>query len=184
MSLFLHCPAKIWNLFIRHSVNAAKGIAVIFLLAGTIIPCQAQVSATELPQDNPYNLTFQTSILTRHFHPDGQDNHQQLLNLEWNYKNDLLVGAAAFHNSFDQPTQLIYWGAKFRPIESAPDMYLKLVGGLMHGYKGAAADKIPYNEYGTAPVILPSVGYCYKQVCSELIVFGAAGAMLTAGVRF
>lgn len=132
----------------------------------------------------PYHFMLQTSVATRHFHPNSQNNHQDLLNLEWNYDSNLLVGAATFRNSFEQPTQLVYWGAKFHPIASVPDAYVKVVGGLLHGYSGKYQDKIPFNKYGTAPVILPAVGYCYKQVCSELIVFGTAGAMLTAGVRF
>jgi hypothetical protein len=183
MSFLLNRFSEIRNLVIRHSVNAAKCSAVI-LLSASAIPCHAQVSATASSPDNPYNLTFQTSLGTVHFHPDGQNDHQKLLNLEWNYKNNLLVGAAEFQNSFNQPTQFIYWGAKFRPLDSVPEMYFKLVAGLIHGYKGADADKIPFNEYGTAPAIVPAVGYCYKQFCSELIVFGTAGAMVTAGVRF
>jgi len=38
------------------------------------------------------------------------------------------------------------------------------------------------NSSGFAPAILPSVGYCYNRICSELVLFGAAGAMLTLGV--
>jgi hypothetical protein len=144
----------------------------------------AEQSSTDSLQQ-PYRLTLQTSVATRHFHPDpAQNNHQDLLNLEWNYDSNLLVGAAAFRNTFRQSTQLVYWGAKFHPIQTAPGIYLKVVGGLLHGYRGEYRDKIPFNKYGTAPVILPAAGYCYKQVCSELIVFGTAGAMLTAGVRF
>jgi hypothetical protein len=181
---FLNRSSKIQKAPICHKAYTAKGIVVLLLLANTI-PCQAQLSTIEPIQDDPYKLTFQTSLATAHFHPTpSQNNHQGLLNLEWNYKDNFLVGAAAFENTFYQSTQVIYWGAKFHPIDSVPDMYFKLVGGLIHGYRGAYADKIPFNDYGTAPVILPAVGYCYKQLCSELIVFGVAGAMLTAGVRF
>lgn len=156
----------------------------ILLLAG-VLPCQAQENSTTSPQDTPYNLTFSTSVATRHFHPDpAHNNTQHLLHLEWNYEGDMVAGAAAFRNSYRQPTQLIYWGKKIHPLESAPDMYVKVVGGFIHGYKDEYRDKIPLNKLGVAPVILPSVGYCYKHVCSELIVFGTAGAMLTAGVRF
>jgi hypothetical protein len=135
--------------------------------------------------DDPHPLYFQTSVATRHFHPsDTQNNHQDLLNLEWNYKDNLIVGGAWFRNTFEQPTKLVYWGAKFHPVDAVPDAYVKVVAGLIHGYKGEYRDKIPFNGSGTAPVILPSVGYCYKRACSELIVFGTAGAMLTAGVKF
>ena len=152
-----------------------SGLVCLLLITG--------ISASHAQEAYPF--TLQTSIATRHFHPSPtQNNHQNLLNLEWNYKDNLLVGAAEFRNTFKQPTQLLYWGAKFHPIDVAPGMYVKVVGGLLHGYKGEYQDKIPLNKYGTAPVILPAVGFCHKQVCSELIVFGTAGAMLTGGVRF
>ena len=43
-------------------------------------------------------------------------------------------------------------------------------------------NKIPFNSSGVAPAILPSVGYCYKRVCSELVLFGNSGLMVTLGV--
>lgn len=164
--------------------RAARGSTLaLLLLSACISPALADQSAPDSLQE-PYHFTLQTSVATRHFRPNPtQNNHQDLLNLEWNYDSNLLVGAATFHNTFKQSTQLVYWGAKFHPIASAPGAYIKVVGGLLHGYRGEYKDKIPFNKYGTTPVILPAAGYCYKQVCSELIVFGA-GAMLTAGARF
>jgi hypothetical protein len=170
---------------LRGTRNVIKSIAIVLML---LHPGASfgEESPVDLPRvDSPYPFTFQTSVVTRHFHPDPEhNNHQKLLNLEWNYKDDLLVGAAYFRNSFRQPTTLVYWGAKFRPMDSMPEAYIKVVAGLIHGYKGEYQDNIPFNQLGTAPAILPSVGYCYKQFCSELIVFGTAGAMLAAGVRF
>lgn len=158
--------------------------AITFILLGvSVLSAQAEQVSTDSLQE-PYHFTLQTSVATRHFRPNPtQNNRQDLLNLEWNYDSNLLVGAATFRNTFEQSTQLVYWGAKFHPIASAPGAYVKVVGGLLHGYRGEYKDKIPFNKYGSAPVILPAAGYCYKQVCSELIVFGA-GAMLTAGARF
>jgi hypothetical protein len=141
--------------------------------------------ATGTTAENSYPFTLQTSVATRHFHPSStQNNHQALLNLEWNYKPDVMIGAASFLNTYEQHTQLVYWGMKFRPLDAAPEAYIKVVAGLIHGYKGKYRDSIPFNQLGIAPAVLPTFGYCYQQLCSELIVFGAAGAMWTAGVRF
>lgn len=160
----------------------ASTIALSMLLA---LPVHAADSASSATDYSPNNLFIATSIATRHFDPDPiHNNTQHLLNLEWNYEKDYVVGGATFRNSYRQPTQLIYWGKKFRPLDSTPDLYVKVVAGLIHGYKGEYQDNIPFNKYGTAPAILPAVGYCYKHVCSEVIVFGTAGAMWTAGVRF
>src|SRR3978361_2035035 len=175
--------SNIWNLLILNCLKASKYIAVALFLSSAI-PSQAQVGAEDASQDDPHKLYFHTSLATVHFHPDGQNNHQGLLDLEWNYKKDYLVGAGVFSNSFNQPTQVIYWGAKFHPFASSPNLFLELVGGFIHGYKDQYANSIPFNQLGTAPVILPAAGYCYKQVCSELIIFGTAGTMLTAGVKF
>lgn len=167
------------------------GISAMFaLLLAAAIPAKAQELEDTSPTSfinpySPYNLTLSTSVATRHFHPSPEhNNHQDLIHLEWNYDKDYVVGGATFKNSYYQDTQLIYWGAKFHPLESTPEMYIKVVGGLLHGYKGEYQDNIPFNQYGTAPVILPSIGYCYKHLCTEVIVFGTAGAMWTAGVRF
>lgn len=161
----------------------SSGAAALLLLSTLMLPAHAEQSAIDSLQE-PYRFTLQTSVATRHFRPNPtQNNRQDLLNVEWNYDSNLLVGAATFRNTFEQSTQLVYWGAKFHPIARAPGAYLKVIGGLLHGYSGEYKDKIPFNKFGTAPVILPAAGYCYKQICSELIVFGA-GAMLTAGARF
>jgi hypothetical protein len=167
------------------SHGAIRGVAAlaIFLYSATSFGAESMVDVSHA--GNPYPFTLQTSVATRHFHPSStQNNHQELLNLEWNYKDNLLVGAASFRNTYRQATQLVYWGAKFHPVDAVPDGYVKVVAGLIHGYKGEYRDRIPFNQLGTAPAILPAVGYCYKQLCSELIVFGTAGAMVTAGARF
>ncbi len=35
---------------------------------------------------------------------------------------------------------------------------------------------------GIAPVIVPFVGYCVNRFCSELVIFGTAGMLITFGV--
>ena len=130
---------------------------------------------------------FQTSVYTVHFSSDpAHDNTQRLLNLEWRLnqrwlEGQWLVGAAVFDNSFGQNSEYIYGGLLWRPIESSQPFYLKLTAGVIHGYKGDYQNKIPYNSSGYAPGILPSMGYCYNRFCSELVLFGTAGLMLTVG---
>ncbi|MEP7327698.1 MAG: hypothetical protein ABI777_00700 [Betaproteobacteria bacterium] len=130
---------------------------------------------------------FQTSVATVHFHPDeNHDNTQQLINLEYRLKDkwlegQWLVGAAVFDNSFGQNSQYVYGGLLWRPFESAQPLYFKLTAGIIHGYKGEYQNKIPFNNAGIAPGILPSMGYCYNRFCSELVLFGTAGMMLTLG---
>jgi hypothetical protein len=93
-----------------------------------------------------------------------------------------LAGAATFKNSFGQQSQYVYGGWLARPFVNAQPFYFKITAGAVHGYKPPYDDKIPLNESGVAPAIIPSAGYCYNRFCSEFVLFGTAGAMLTFGV--
>jgi hypothetical protein len=125
----------------------------------------------------------ETSVYTRHFHSDSShDNRQRLILGEWNIDEKWLVGAAEFDNSFDQPCQYVYGGYRFRPFENVQPLYLKLTGGLLHGYKGRYRDNIPFNSSGVAPAILPALGYCLNRFCSELVLFGFYGTLVTVGL--
>ena len=124
-----------------------------------------------------------TSLYTTHFQYDpAHDNHQELIQAEGNINEQWLIGASMFDNSFGQPTQYVYGGYRFRPFENLQPLYIKLTAGLFHGYTGQYQNKIPYNTLGVAPAIVPSVGYCLSRFCSEIVLFGAAGAMVTFGV--
>ena len=93
------------------------------------------------------------------------------------------MGAAAFKNSFGQPSQYVYIGKLWRPWDAVPLVHVKLTGGLLHGYKGEYKDKVPFNsDNGIAPLLLPSIGLSGKRFTTDLVIFGTAGALLTIGV--
>ncbi len=144
----------------------------------------AEVSAWDAPEPWRTDRFFlATSVYTKHFHYNpAHDDHQNLIQGEWNMTEHWLAGAALFDNSFGQPTQYVYGGYRFRPLEELQPLYLKVTAGLVHGYSGQYQNKIPFNNSGVAPVIIPSVGYCVNRFCSEVVFFGAAGAMVTFGV--
>lgn len=126
---------------------------------------------------------LETSLYTTHFHYDpAHDDHQHLILGEWNITEQWLVGASAFDNSFGQASQYVYGGYRFRPFETLQPLYFKISAGLVHGYTGQYQHKIPLNNSGIAPAIVPSVGYCVNRFCSELVIFGTAGALITFGV--
>ena len=50
--------------------------------------------------------------------------------------------------------------------------YFKLTGGLLHGYKEPYDDKIPLNDLGVAPAILPTLGFQYKFFVAEANLAG------------
>lgn len=126
---------------------------------------------------------LETSLYTRHFSSDpAHVDKQKLILGEWNITEQWLVGASFFDNSFGQPTQYVYGGWRYRPFEQLQPFYVKVSAGLTHGYKDQYRDKIPFNHSGVAPIVIPSIGYCFSRVCSELVLFGGAGMLVTLGV--
>ncbi|RUR34933.1 hypothetical protein ELY33_00050 [Vreelandella andesensis] len=149
------------------------------------------VSAFSLPDWSPTlaldHTLVQTSLLTRHFDPDPDHiNQQQLASIELHNPDRWLTGAAWFKNSFDQPTWYFYVGREFPLWQFSEGVKIraKLTGGLLRGYKGEYRDKIPLNHFEIAPALLPSIGVQWGRVESDLIIFGTAGMMVTAGLRF
>ena len=144
-----------------------------------VAPAYSAFSAN--PAEDRFYL--QTSLGTVHFHPDPDHNDDlRLIYGEWRPNPNVFIGASFFKNSFYQPTQYVFAGWKFDSLPEAPGLYFRVSAGLVHGYKGEYQNKIPFNHHGVAPAIVPAVGYCYGRLCSEVIVFGTSGALLTLGL--
>jgi hypothetical protein len=192
----------------NHPVRAQLSTSSVFFastVAGVLLCVLATGVLAQSPADSPpqpaatqaeavYDpwrtdrFYLETSLYTHHFHYDAAHVDKQKLILgEWNITEQWLVGASFFDNSFGQPTQYIYGGWRYRPFEQAQSpyikpFYIKLSAGIVHGYKDPYQDKIPFNHSGVAPGFVPSVGYCINRFCSELILFGGAGMLITLGV--
>ncbi len=164
-----------------------------FALATALMPLTALPSAQasdilsflRLPNGSEVkHRSLYSSLYTRHYDPEPEHvNDQNLLGFETQYENDQLWGFAFFDNSFGQESQYLYIGRKYRAFDS-DRWYYKLTGGLMHGYKEPYENKIPLNEAGIAPVIIPSFGYQNKNFQSELVQLGFSGVMITVGITF
>ncbi len=148
---------------------------------------ESQAKIPDASTENPWSIkqwTVQTSLYTWHWSPDpDHNNHQHLLGVEALFANDWLAGIAIFDNSFDQSSQLLYFGKSWKLFHSKY-WYVKLIGGLLHGYKEPYEDKIPFNEYGIAPVILPAIGFRYRRVLLEANIAGTSAVTITAGFTF
>lgn len=139
------------------------------------------------PKPELSHVLVQTSLYTTHFSPrDEHNNQQDLISIELHNPDRWLAGLAWFKNSYDQPTWYGYVGRKFPFWEPAENLSFraKLTAGALHGYRGEYRDNIPFNRYGTAPAVLPSLGLRWERFEADLIVFGVAGAMVTGGIRF
>ena len=174
----------------RKSMSFFAAGAVAVALAGAV-QAQSTASPDTAPaaSDRPAEpwrtdrFYLETSVHTVHFHSDpAHVNNQKLILGEWNITEQWLLGASVFDNSFGQRSEYVYGGWRYRPFERAQPFYLKISAGLVHGYKDQYRDKIPFNHSGVAPVIVPSLGYCFDRICSEMVVFGGAGLLWTIGV--
>jgi hypothetical protein len=150
---------------------------------------RVQAPAVEAPAtvpDEPWRtdrIYLETSLNNTHFHYDpAHSRYPKLVYGEYHLSDRWLVGAAAFDNSFGQASQALFGGWRYRPLPDLQPLYLKVVGGIVHGYRGQYRDKIPLNHSGFAPAIIPSIGYCVSRVCSEVVVIGGAGLLFTFGV--
>ena len=148
------------------------------------------------------DLLLKTSLYTRHYSDDPRHNNdQRMINLEWIAGPDYgptwtdrafahapqtrwLIGGAGFRNSFGQQSTYLYGGFR-RELTGGKhtSTYIKLTGGLLHGYRGEFRDKIPFNQFGIAPAILPAIGVDYRRMNFELIPFGKAGLMVNIGLH-
>ena len=172
-------------------------LALCFLLGSS------QVYA-DTKQEEGHQFLVQTSLWTHHYqHDPDHNNQQELINFLWypsstyqpqTVKNNQydwvnhtqwFVGAATFKNSFSQRTYYAYVGGRYRFNKyEFIEPYLRLTGGLLHGYRGEYQDKVPLNKYETAPVLVPSIGVDIQQVSLELAAFAASGVMLNIGYYF
>jgi hypothetical protein len=157
-------------------------VALLYLLSTPAIAAEDAEEASP-----PWRIAawqVQTSVYTKHFDPDpDHNNDQNLIAVEALFENDWLAGAAVFDNSFGQPSQLLFVG-KTWPLLGSQHWYVKLLGGLLHGYKEPYEDKIPLNGLGVAPAIIPALGFRYRRVLVEANLGGLAVVTFNVGVRF
>ncbi|WP_185267347.1 sn-glycerol-3-phosphate transporter [Halopseudomonas xiamenensis] len=124
----------------------------------------------------------QGSVWTTHFDPQpDHNNNQDLIGLERHRDDSYLWGAATFQHSFGERSWYGYTGKRFE-FAGTP-FNAKLTAGLLYGYRGEYRDKIPLNRFGVAPAVIPSVGASYQRVGVDVVLLGAAAAMVNVGVR-
>ncbi|MCU7939152.1 MAG: hypothetical protein KZQ64_06425 [gamma proteobacterium symbiont of Bathyaustriella thionipta] len=96
-------------------------------------------------------------------------------------KDQWLYGLGLFNNSFDQFSQYLYGGYQFKFKDSLKNFHTKITAGIIHGYKDEFQDKIPLNNSGFAPAIIPSLGWKKDKLGVDVILLGNAGVLFTIG---
>ncbi len=98
--------------------------------------------------------------------------------------NNYLYGLALFNNSFNQFSQYLYAGKSFFPPGSQDGFHAKITAGLIHGYRGEFKERIPFNDLGIGPAIIPGIGYKKGNFSGHVIVLGDSALLFTVGVSF
>tara|TARA_R110001583_G_scaffold177418_2_gene332588 strand:+ start:90630 stop:91106 length:477 start_codon:yes stop_codon:yes gene_type:complete len=154
-------------------------IARPFLYLVLVSPLVAQADDNWLDYDHLY---LQGGTYTHYTSSDNHDGPDVLISLEAIKNNDWSYGLALFDNSFGQFSQYLYVGKAWNYHGSFEGFHTKLTAGLIHGYRGEYQDKIPLNRFGTAPAIIPSVGYKIGRYGADVSMLGFAGLLMTVGI--
>ena len=100
------------------------------------------------------------SPYTHHFNHSDEHQDVWLVGLFRERADGALAGAAFFNNSFGQPSAYLFpFGKIYRGIFNQPELYAKVTAGLLYGYRGRYEDKVPFNNNGFSPGIVPAIGW-------------------------
>jgi hypothetical protein len=173
----------------RSHPNIAPALMLLAITAFCIYPGLARGDDSNVISNwfNGWNTTesyLYSSLYTKHYDPDPDHvNDQNMLGFESQAKDKRVLGLAIFDNSFGQRSQYLYTGKKWRQFDS-DHWYFKLTAGFIHGYEEPYEDKIPLNNLGVAPVIVPGLGYQNKALSVEFVQLGLSAGLVTVGFTF
>ncbi len=167
----------------------APALMLLVAMIFSISPCLAQgndnstysrwITDWDFKQSYIYS-----SLYTKHYDPDPDHvNNQNMIGFEGQTRDKRVLGLAVFDNSFGQKSEYLYMGKKWRKF-SSEEWYFKLTGGLLHGYEEPYEDKIPFNDLGVAPAIVPTLGYQHKSFVAEFNQLGLSAGIITVGFTF
>jgi hypothetical protein len=126
------------------------------------------------------------SPYTHHWTPSEEHKSVRAVSVARLLPNTRFCGFSLFTNSFGQPSAYAFTGKYWpNPIESIPNLYVSLSGGVMYGYVGQFKNKVPLNVGGFSPVIIPAMGYRLNaRTAVEMQILGTAAVMFGATWRY
>ena len=125
-----------------------------------------------------WDLTI--SPYTHHWSHNPEHKPVVLVAIDSHLKGGRFCGLALFTNSFGQESAYVYVGQQWDGLFGNPKIFTKVSAGLLYGYRGQYKDKIPLNNLGIAPAIIPSLGYAITpQDSAQVFMLGTAGLTFT-----
>jgi hypothetical protein len=106
----------------------------------------------------PYWRVF-LSPYTYHWQYNPQHRPVWAIGAERQFVDDWVAGGTYFRNSFDQPCAYLYAGKRWEGVLGQPRFFVQLTAGLLYGYRGEFASKVPFNHNGYSPGAVASLGW-------------------------
>lgn len=131
--------------------------------------------ASAAPGTHQWTLLVMPLVL--HWEPSPDHRYAFGFALERRNKLDnFLVGFSPFRNSFGQPSAYAYVGKQWDNLWDNPRYSFKLTGGILYGYVDQWKDRVPFNQDGFAPAIIPILLYHLdKDQSFDVMVLGVGG---------
>ena len=143
--------------------------------------------SAEVPEPSAKSPVTNTVYLQggAYMHFNYSDEHTDypfFVGAEVQRSDNWIYGLGLFNNSFDQFSQYLYGGYKFKFKNRFKNFNAKLTAGIIHGYVDEYQDKIPVNsENGYGLGIVPSVGWKKDKLGFDVILLGNSGLLFTIG---
>lgn len=170
-----------------------KSIWLVLVLLGCSLAAQAQNSNRYCPDilsvpgapEPTHRGEFTFSPYTYHFSYSAEHKPVVLVALDEQLPGGRFCGISFFSNSFGQPSTYAYVGQQFNGLFDNPRLFIKVSGGIIYGYVGKYQNKVPLNNHGFSPGVIPSIGYNFSEHDSvQMQTLGNAGLMFSYGHKF
>lgn len=150
-----------------------------------LCPTALGTSASEdsMPAGQKWDVLL--SPYAHHWNDNPEHKRVNLIALDRYMPGQRFCGMALFTNSFGQGSAYAHVGKRWDGLMGQPRVFAKVSMGLIYGYRGAYKDKIPFNNYGIAPAVIPALGYQINSRDSvQVMMLGDAGFLLAWGLTF
>ena len=112
---------------------------------------------------------------------DGHNQWPHVIGVEYETASHWVVGASSFENSYYQDAAMFYGGKRWFIPWVSENLYVKVLGALIYGYKKPHEHALPINRDGYGLAIAPVVGYQFGRANVQLVLLGTAAAVVTVG---
>jgi len=136
-----------------------RQIPMVRAALSALLTCMISISAAAANTEGRPEWDLVVGPGAYHWSNDEKHSHVVLLGLERSKSDGSLFGFSAFNNSFGQPSVYAYYGHTWNEPFNVSNVYIKLSGGVIYGYKGEHKDGVPFNHNGFGLGVIPGLGY-------------------------